>query len=1100
LKEKEMRRTHGLALAFLLLFASVLPFVVSLQPMHGAALQNIAPLPTVRLQPENTTVKEGVVFSADVILENMPEGNGTGGVQFKLSWDPTVLIALNMTEVVFHNVTPPSEWDNIWALINVVNSSEVIYAYTWQDQTRAFDGGYSPISGNHTIATVELKALEAGSTTLHFSNVIISDPTAQVLICSPELVYARPYLNPLLSGLIIDGNVSVSSGLGLGLGPIYINADGSIAPSTAPIDRAGDYYTITGSISATTDGIIIQKSDIVLDGNGYAVQGSQAQNSRGVKLSGLTSVTIKNLQIDGFTFGVWLNYSSSNILSGNILASNDDGILLEYSSSNIVSGNTLTADSAGGIRLDVSSNNTIFGNNVTNSGHAVWLDHSLNNSISENNITSNFGGILLADCMNNSISRNTMKANSGWGVLLEYSSSNRVSENNIANNSDGMELAFSSGNMIYHNNFVGNSHQVVIYAESIDVWDDGYPSGGNYWSSYAGVDTNSGPNQDQPGKDGLGDTPYAIDSNNNDTYPLMTPWTTGNFSILVSPSSVSISPGNSVNCTVILASIEDFSSQISLSASLDPSIASVSLTFDSTSISLAAGGSSKSTLTISTTPTTTLSTFSVIITAIGGGKTRKANCTVSSEVSLVVPYQYQGQTNWSGPASLSMVLNYYNITFHPWDYANSIGLPGLRADEETSIADLVNFIGRHYSAFNIKIGDYTLNDIRSAQNNVVLADVESNVTAGYPVILELAGAPGHFIVVTGFNNTGLFINDPSGAFFTDPQYSKPSRPVAHEPYYLREFVEWTDIQMFIQQYEHNLTLGDRNTMLTIQSPDANPFSGTLGFDEIHWGSSKIVLDKGMQWVVDQPVGPNDKFGFYLYGYNSRSSAENYTVSVRIIGDDNVTYSTYEQKLSIEGFTGDHFWKPENALDLPRTEYYYLDVELKDVQSRVLDYFKTPKIYFFNSGVSIILKETEHHLFLHVYDSQGRHVGLNYSNNETEIGAPYAYYFDNSNGTITVILPSWNSSCRAVVDAAFAQGPKENYNLTITTASNGQTIDQKLILATIDNGTRNEYNITISQNGTLLLVPEFHSLLILSAFLTATLSAACVLRRKRTKKT
>jgi len=56
-----------------------------------------------------------------------------------------------------------------------------------------------------------------------------------------------------------------------------------------------------------------------------------------------------------------------------------------------------------------------------------------------------------------------------------------------------------------------------------NVWNDGYPSGGNYWSDYTGVDEKSGPNQDQPGSDGIGDTPYFIDGYNQDRYPLMYP-------------------------------------------------------------------------------------------------------------------------------------------------------------------------------------------------------------------------------------------------------------------------------------------------------------------------------------------------------------------------------------------------------------------------------------------------------------------------------------------------------------------------------------------------------------------------------------------------
>ncbi len=46
------------------------------------------------------------------------------------------------------------------------------------------------------------------------------------------------------------------------------------------------------------------------------------------------------------------------------------------------------------------------------------------------------------------------------------------------------------------------------------MWDDGYPSGGNYWSDYKGVDANG---------DGIGDTPHVIDEYNKDRYPLMAP-------------------------------------------------------------------------------------------------------------------------------------------------------------------------------------------------------------------------------------------------------------------------------------------------------------------------------------------------------------------------------------------------------------------------------------------------------------------------------------------------------------------------------------------------------------------------------------------------
>jgi len=61
---------------------------------------------------------------------------------------------------------------------------------------------------------------------------------------------------------------------------------------------------------------------------------------------------------------------------------------------------------------------------------------------------------------------------------------------------------------------------------SINVWDNGYPSGGNYWSDCAGVDLFSGPYQNETGCDGIGDISYVIDGNSRDNYPLMGPFNT----------------------------------------------------------------------------------------------------------------------------------------------------------------------------------------------------------------------------------------------------------------------------------------------------------------------------------------------------------------------------------------------------------------------------------------------------------------------------------------------------------------------------------------------------------------------------------------------
>jgi parallel beta-helix repeat protein len=104
-----------------------------------------------------------------------------------------------------------------------------------------------------------------------------------------------------------------------------------------------------------------------------------------------------------------------------------------------------------------------------------------------------------------------------------------VSGNNITNNEYGVWLESASENKFYHNYFVNNTNQVHIESAEVypsNAWDDGYPSGGNYWSDfeerYPDVgDDYSGPNQDQPGGDGFWDHPYEIAENNQDNYPIV---------------------------------------------------------------------------------------------------------------------------------------------------------------------------------------------------------------------------------------------------------------------------------------------------------------------------------------------------------------------------------------------------------------------------------------------------------------------------------------------------------------------------------------------------------------------------------------------------
>ena len=140
------------------------------------------------------------------------------------------------------------------------------------------------------------------------------------------------------------------------------------------------------------------------------------------------------------------------------------------------------------------------------------------------------------------------------GLTFFKSDNNLMINSRIANNSVGVCLYQSSENLLYHNSFVGIDKPVISNFQSpgsppsgsysINKWDNDLE--GNYWSNYNGTDSFSGFHQNVSGSDGIGDTPYSIDANNTDRYPLV-----GTF------SSFNTSSGYNVD-VVSNSTIEDF--------------------------------------------------------------------------------------------------------------------------------------------------------------------------------------------------------------------------------------------------------------------------------------------------------------------------------------------------------------------------------------------------------------------------------------------------------------------------------------------------------------------------------------------------------------
>ena len=381
-------------------------------------------------------------------------------------------------------------------------------------------------------------------------------------------------------------------------GNIYIRADGTV-DGTNKIQRNGNVYTFTDDIF---DSIVVEKDDVVIDGAGYGLQGTGI--GTGINLMGRTNVTVKNIEISDFFYGIYLNFSLNNSLSSNNVRGNFCGIYLSASSNNTIIGNNITKNDSSGVWFRGSSNNNIKENRIIENGQdGIWLSTSSDdNRVLGNTIRTNEYGIRLDDYSNNMLRNNDFRDNgcnfgvfgsllpefiqdidesntvngnpiyywvnrqdmtvpldagyvalvncsgitiknlnlssNGQGLLVAYTTESSIIQNNITNNihgiylcgssnntvtgnnitknlANGIYLYYSQNNRFFHNNFMSNTNQVYDVGAPSNIWDSEVE--GNHWSNYE----NRYPNATELDSSGIWNTPYVLDGNNQDNYPLV---------------------------------------------------------------------------------------------------------------------------------------------------------------------------------------------------------------------------------------------------------------------------------------------------------------------------------------------------------------------------------------------------------------------------------------------------------------------------------------------------------------------------------------------------------------------------------------------------
>lgn len=323
--------------------------------------------------------------------------------------------------------------------------------------------------------------------------------------------------------------------------PIYIRSDGSIEPSTAPIQHVGNTYTLTTNINNTIE---VQRSNIVLDGNGYTLTKPSVDTQNlmipagwlpCVRMTGLSNVTVTNFAFEGCVTGITVENSKDINLCNNSMNNCQSGIVILSSSDINIAGNSIILPKqsfASGILLLPSNPNASNPCRLKIEKNVI-VGSSIEVPAPPAPQPEQYG--IWGDFSDSKIIANSLIKIKGI-ALYNMASNNLIVGNNFQDNYEGILVSIDPrlffGNIFYCNNFVNNTVNVVIpyirnYPPTSNKWDNG--SLGNYWSDYEGSDSNG---------DGIGDTPYIIEiiytdyeQNRNvtiaqgrDNYPSMTPF------------------------------------------------------------------------------------------------------------------------------------------------------------------------------------------------------------------------------------------------------------------------------------------------------------------------------------------------------------------------------------------------------------------------------------------------------------------------------------------------------------------------------------------------------------------------------------------------
>jgi len=309
---------------------------------------------------------------------------------------------------------------------------------------------------------------------------------------------------------MVPATVSVSNG-GSALSTLELQAPvDPISPATYSVNVTGSDGALSTTVSISV--VVDTRAPIYINGNsGFrpanGVNGGSGTKSDPYIISGFAIDLCQPGMLCGGS-GIFVNNTSMSFIISNVYV---------HSSGPIRSFGYYDAD----VYLLNVANAVVENSTLTGSRSGVTVSGSTNVTISGNMISDQ----PIYTVGSNGVSYQT----TGPCITVSSSTNVVVSGNTIGPCVGGMVANGATNMLVYRNSFLAGTNTTgAPFASdsqgSNNKWDNGYPSGGNYWSDYTGVDNCSGPQQNIcPSPDGIGDTPYSF-SSAQDRYPLMKPF------------------------------------------------------------------------------------------------------------------------------------------------------------------------------------------------------------------------------------------------------------------------------------------------------------------------------------------------------------------------------------------------------------------------------------------------------------------------------------------------------------------------------------------------------------------------------------------------